>query len=76
MNAQSVTVYVALLNEGVDVWRPVEAEPTPAGYRLLQTPDCDPDDEAWEFPPGSFVRCEVRRLSSGPALVAAELIDP
>jgi hypothetical protein len=62
-------IYVALEDEGVDVWRPVEA--TPEGesvYRIAET--ATPETEAWEFPPGSRVRCEQRELSDGPALVA------
>jgi hypothetical protein len=38
------TVYVELLGEGVDVWRPVEAIA---------------DGEAFVLPPGSRVRCEL-----------------
>jgi hypothetical protein len=64
-------VYVKLLDEGVDVWRPVEATALADGrYRLEPTVDYDPELETWEFLPGSTVRCELRRLSSGPALVA------
>lgn len=64
-------VYVKLLNEGVDVWRPVEAAALPDGtYRLKATEDYDPELETWEFLPGSEVRCELRHLSGGPALVA------
>ena len=63
------TVYIKLVGEGVDVWRPVEA--TDEGdsiYRLAAAPA--PEDEEWEFPPASRVRCEMRDLSDGPALVA------
>lgn len=63
------TVYVALRNEGVDVWRPVEAEQlTESIYRLADAPLLE--GEVWEFAPGSTVRCEPRELSEGLALVA------
>lgn len=53
------TIYVRLLDEGVDVWRPVEAEEEEHGaFRL---PTSAPEDEAWEFRPGSRVICEYRR---------------
>lgn len=52
------TVYVELLNEGVDVWRPVEAEQKSKG--VVRLPEEAPADEHWAFPPGSLVRCEVR----------------
>lgn len=57
------TIYVALLNEGVDVWRPVDAVPTGQNaYRILGEV---PALEEWEFPPGSTVRCESKVLSGG-----------
>ena len=38
---QRETIYVALLDEGIDVWRPVEAERlSPDRYRILYPP-CD-----------------------------------
>ena len=65
------TVYIELLGEGVDVWRPLQAEPeSPAIFRL---PPTAPSGETWRFPPGSRVLCETRQLSGGPALVAVEL---
>jgi hypothetical protein len=66
------TIYVALRDEGVDVWRSVEA--TDEGEFIYRINDAStPDTEAWEFPPGSRVRCERRELSDGPALVAVAL---
>jgi hypothetical protein len=73
--SNTVTVYVALLDEGVDVWRPVQAEPLGADlYRLTGAP---PADEAWPFAVGDVVRCDVRTLSGDwgrrePVLVAHE----
>ena len=63
------TIYVALLNEGVDVWRPVEA--TTEGDAVFRLARIQSDaSEEWEFAPGSRVRCEVRDLGDGPVLVA------
>lgn len=67
------TIYVELLDEGVDVWRPVDAEPLGDGrYRLLPPSDYDPEIETWAFLPGTVVRREARRLSEGTVLVAVE----
>jgi hypothetical protein len=67
---ESLLVYVALLDEGVDVWRPAPAEQVaPHLYRLLGPM---PPDESWQFQPGEVVRCEARPLSEGLALVAVE----
>jgi hypothetical protein len=63
------TIYVALLEEGVDVWRPVEAEREGEFFRIVSS---RPDTERWAFPSGSLVRCEQRDLADGPALVAVE----
>jgi hypothetical protein len=63
------TIHVALTDEAVDVWRPVEAVSEGGSiYRITDAPA--PPREAWEFPPGSRVRCERRDLGEGPALVA------
>jgi hypothetical protein len=63
------TIYVALADEAVDVWRPVEAVSEGGSiYRIADA--AAPPHEASEFPPGSRVRCERRDLGEGPALVA------
>lgn len=68
------TVYVMLVDEGVDVWRPVQATDVGDGqYRLLPMDDDVPKDETWEFPPGATVECEPRMLSEGVVLVATGL---
>jgi hypothetical protein len=72
MSPESI-IYIQLLGEDVDVWRPVtaarEANDT---YRLL---DQQPDSETWAFPPGSRVRCERRTISKTSELVACSLVD-
>jgi hypothetical protein len=65
------TIYIALLDEGVDVWRPVEAQREGDYYRIVGS---GPETEKWAFGPGSLVRCEQRELSEGPALVAVEAV--
>ncbi len=66
-----VEIYVALLNEGTAVWRPVKAEQISEGvFRILPENDYDPSIEDWEFLPGTIVQCEFKKLNSGAALVA------
>ena len=43
-------------------------------YKVLPTPDYDPDDEVWEFIPGSIVRCEVRDFRGKKYLLAVEKV--
>jgi hypothetical protein len=71
MATNKVKIYVRLIDEGPEVSRPTEALDLGNGLlELLATPDCDSEDETWEFPPGSVVRCEKREGSSGEYLLA------
>jgi hypothetical protein len=69
------TVFVPLLGEGTDVWRPVVAEPVgPMQFRLTGPV---PDGEAWAFGPGTVVRCSERTFADGTRGPAAfEAVDP
>jgi hypothetical protein len=66
------TIYVALLDEGTEVWRPVAAEELHNGVFRIVAERPDLNDERWQFPPGAVVCCEQRELSGGPALVAVK----
>jgi hypothetical protein len=64
-------IYVALLEEGADIWRPVPALKIDRNtYVVLQPDDYSPDDEKWEFAPGSVVIVEQRTISDGTILAA------
>jgi hypothetical protein len=61
MRTRTISVYPS--DEAVDVWRPVEAEELDSGlYRILGPV---PEDETCEFPPGSILRVETKRLMHG-----------
>jgi|SRR5664280_2024627 len=62
------TMFVELLDEGADVWRPVSALVLPDGLHRL--PLAAPDEERWAFAPGTVVRCERR----GMGLLAVESV--
>ena len=75
MGSRIRTVYVHLLNEGTEVLRPVEArEVSELVYRLLAPDDYNGEDEEWEFPPGSTVRCIAQVREDEPVLVATEQV--
>ena len=63
------TIYMPLLDEGVDTWRPVEATALSNGtYRI---DGVMPDYEEWAYPPGSLVRCEQKTFYGGESGLAA-----
>ncbi len=75
-NTDATTVYVRLLDEGTDVFRPSLAvalgEDT---YELLRSESYDPEDECWEFEPGFRVRVVRRQGATGEFLLAASLAE-
>ncbi len=65
------TIFVALLDEGTPVWRPVEAIAVDDQIYQIISKNPHPDDEHWEFTSGEIVRCVSRALSAAsPVLVA------
>jgi hypothetical protein len=71
----STIIYVYLIDEGVDVWRPVQA--TQISSELFQI---DPnavvlDSERWQFQPGQTVRCRWRMFETGEGFEAFELVS-
>lgn len=67
------TIYVRLLDEGTNVWRPTQGRKVGLmTYEVLATSDYDPQGEQWEFAPGRIVKCGWQPKSGGPALIATE----
>ncbi len=48
-------IYVRLLNEGIDVWRPVKAAKLSDNHFLILLENEIPEGETWEYLPGSVV---------------------
>ena len=72
-NTEMATIYIRLLDEGIDVFRPTSAEPSQDGFfKVLPTANYDAQDEKWEFVPGSLVGCEKRKLEGEEVLVAVK----
>ncbi len=59
------TIYISLLNEGTSVWRPVQV--IELEYNLFQIPENTevPEDEEWEFNPGTKVKCKEHTFTDG-----------
>lgn len=70
------TIYVRLLDEGTDVFRPSPAIALGGDvYELLRPEFYDPEDERWEFEPGCRVHALPRTGADGDYLVAASLAE-
>jgi hypothetical protein len=65
-------IYLPLLDEGTDCWRPVQAQKIKDD--VYEICSMQPEDENWAFTAGCRVRCRSRKFSSGETgLVAYEL---
>jgi hypothetical protein len=67
-------IYVRLLDEGTEVYRPVAAvRIAPAIYLISAETPYDTETESWEFAPGSRVLVVEKTLSEAKVLVAVSL---
>lgn len=67
--ACSETIFVRLLGEGVEVWRPVRA--TCLGEDVFRLDETSvPAEEDWEFRPGDAVQVVMREDADGPVRIA------
>lgn len=72
--SDATNIFVNLLNEQVDVRRPVQAERVREDiYRIVVDQPYDRNVERWEFEPGDVVVCETMDSSDGDILVASRL---
>ena len=68
-------IFVYLVGEGVDVWRPVRALPLGENTYRIVSEKSNPDDEEWEFSTGDVVKCRERVFSGGSSgLVAVKRV--
>ncbi len=75
---KQITIYVYLLEEGTDVWRPVQAVPVENDTYRIVSLNLDSEDERWQFTTGDVVRCIRKTLHDTKAkkcLVAVEKIN-
>ncbi len=68
---EPVTIFVGLLEEGVEVWRPVQARPLDDGHFRIIGVEADVRDETWQFPVGAIVRCVRKKFADGTSGMAA-----
>ena len=58
-----IPIYVRLLEEGVEVWRPVAA--TQVGESMYRIMGDTPADESWEYKTAELVWCRPRVFADG-----------
>ncbi len=64
------TIYIKLLDEGTEVYRPVKALKIEEGiFKILEN---QPEDELWEFKAGELVVCDYKKLEGEIFLVATK----
>jgi hypothetical protein len=64
-------IHVLLINEPVDVWRPVLAEKLADFTFLILEQPYDREIESWQFAPGSQVICEQVSSADGGTFLGA-----
>ena len=70
---EATEILVSLLNDGVDVWRPILARRVRSDiFRIVDQP-YDREIEKWQFEPGDLVVCEMIDSSDGLILAATGL---
>ncbi len=65
-------IHVARLEEGVDVWRPVQAERVSGNTYRIRNQHYERSIETWQFEPGDVVLCEMVESSDGHILAATK----
>jgi hypothetical protein len=75
MTKDNLEIYIALLNENVNVWRPVKAKAIKNNIYLIVEQPYDSDIETWEFKPGEKVLCKQIESNDGKILAAVKKIE-
>lgn len=71
-----IVIFVELLNEGTESFRPVIAEDIKNGrFRILELPEYSELEEEWVTPPGSIVKLSRRVTYSGYEIDVAVFFD-
>ena len=69
-------IYVYLIGEGTDVWRPVRSIHVRDDVYRIFSPELSSDDEVWQFKSGELVRCREKLFDgTKKCLVAFERVS-
>jgi hypothetical protein len=75
METDARIIFVRLLGEEVDVWRPVRARYVRRNTYRIVAQAYDAEVESWEFSPGDLVECELTIVQDGEILAAIRMAD-
>jgi hypothetical protein len=67
----TTTIFVRLLNEGTDVWRPVNAIQNDSNRFVIVSENPHPEDETREFVQGQKVKCKEAFSQEGDVILVA-----
>lgn len=73
--SSSTEIFVSLLDEPVDVWRPIQAEHVHDDVYKITDQPYDRKVETWQFEPGDEVICEQIDSNDGQILAAMRRAD-
>jgi hypothetical protein len=74
--AEPVTIFVALLDEGINFRRPVQARPLDHGLFRILAIEAGTSDEKWQFPVGAVAKCEYKQFADGKrGMTAVEQVE-
>ena len=62
-NVRTTKIFMPLLNEGTDCWRPVNAKEHSEG--VFEILGIMPAGEEWQFVPGTWVHCRPKLFNDG-----------
>lgn len=68
-------IYIALLDEAVNVWRPVSAKHIKDNIYQIIDQNNDYSVETWQFNYGETVMCEMKDVSEGRILAAVRKVE-
>lgn len=71
-----VTIYIPLLNEGIEVSRPTKALILDFNrYKVFGINGGTPENEEWKFSPGSIVECLLKNVNKQNVLIAYKSVE-
>jgi hypothetical protein len=73
--SEIVQIYVSLLDEKVEVWRPVQAEHLHGDLYRIVSQSYDQAIETWQFKPGDKVICQMIKSNDGLILAATRRVE-